>query len=57
MGAESVQQRGKEIEHLIKIVEQFRAKRFKEVRQALEVGTYHVSGEDIARKLMESNRK
>jgi flagellar biosynthesis anti-sigma factor FlgM len=37
--------------------EQFRTERFERVRQALESGTYHVSGKEIARALIEANKK
>jgi anti-sigma28 factor (negative regulator of flagellin synthesis) len=38
-------------------VEQSRSEQLERVRQALESGTYHVSGKDIARKLIEANKK
>ncbi len=47
----------KEIDRLSGMVGQSREERIEQVRQMLEAGTYKVSGEDVARKLIESNWK
>ncbi len=53
----SLSSQAKELDRVAGKVEQFRSERFERVRQALESGTYQVSGEDIARKLIEANKK
>lgn len=53
----SLSSKAKDIERLANAVEQSRAERFDKVRQALESGTYRVSSKDIARKLIDANRK
>jgi flagellar biosynthesis anti-sigma factor FlgM len=47
----------RELDRFSGLVGQSRESRIDQVRQMLEAGTYHVSGEDIARKLIESNWK
>ncbi len=47
----------KEIDRLSGLVGQSREDRIEQVRQMLEAGTYNVSSEDIARKMIESNWK
>ena len=47
----------KEIDRISGLVGQSREERIDKVRQMLEAGTYKVSGEDIAKKLIESNWK
>ena len=49
--------RAMELDRVAGNVAQFRSEHLEHVRQALESGTYHVSGEDIARKLIEANKK
>jgi flagellar biosynthesis anti-sigma factor FlgM len=39
------------------IVGQSREERIEQVRQMIEAGSYNVSGEEIARKMIESNRR
>ncbi len=46
-----------EMNRLANTIEQSRADRLNEVRAQLEAGTYQVSAEDLAKKLIESNRK
>ena len=53
----SLSSKAKDLDRVAGNVEQFRSERFERVRQALESGTYHVSGTDIARKLIEANSK
>jgi flagellar biosynthesis anti-sigma factor FlgM len=47
----------REAERLANLAEQARADRFEAVRTALANGTYHVSGEDIASKLIDLNTR
>ena len=47
----------KEIGRLSGMVGQSREERIEQVRSMLEAGTYRVSGEDIAGKMIESNWK
>jgi flagellar biosynthesis anti-sigma factor FlgM len=47
----------KDADRLANLVEQSRSDRLNEVREALANGTYSVSGEDIAKKLMELNTR
>ncbi len=49
--------KAQELNQLANTIEQSRAERFNAVRDALSAGTYQVSGEDIARKLIEANQK
>ena len=53
----SLSSKAKEIERFLADVEQSRADRLNEVRKALEAGTYNVSGKDIARALIDTNKK
>jgi anti-sigma28 factor (negative regulator of flagellin synthesis) len=46
----------KEIDRVATAVEQSRTDRLNEVRRALDAGTYHVAGEDIARALIDSTK-
>lgn len=50
-----ISSRAKDVERLSNRLEQSRTERLDQIRQALEAGTYHVSGEQIARKLIDSN--
>ena len=52
----SLSSTAKEIDRLATDVEQSRTDRLNEVRKALEAGTYDVSGEDIARALIDTNK-
>jgi negative regulator of flagellin synthesis FlgM len=47
----------KNAERIAGMVDESRASRLEEVRQALNAGTYRVSGDDIAKKLIELNKK
>ena len=49
--------RAAELNRLGNAVEQSRAERFNRVRAELEAGTYQVSAEDIAQKLIDANSK
>ena len=49
--------KAKAIERLSGLVQQSRSERLERVREMLESGTYSVSGTEIARKMIESNRK
>ena len=46
-----------ELNRIANTIEQSRAQRFEQVRAELEAGTYQVSAEDLAKKLIDSNRK
>jgi anti-sigma28 factor (negative regulator of flagellin synthesis) len=52
----SLSLKAKEIDRAVTAVEQSRADRLAEVQKAMEAGTYHVAGEDIARALIDSNK-
>ncbi len=52
-----VSARAREIDRVANLIEASRTERLEQVRQALQNGTYHVSGEEIARKLIDANRK
>jgi flagellar biosynthesis anti-sigma factor FlgM len=58
-GSDSValSSKANELNRLANGIEQSRAQRFEAVRAALEAGTYHVSAEDLAHKLIDSNLK
>lgn len=58
-GSDSVglSSKAKEMDRLATTVEESRTERFNRVRQALEAGTYKVSAKDLARKLIDSNKK
>jgi flagellar biosynthesis anti-sigma factor FlgM len=47
----------KDAERLSNLAEQSRADRLEAVRQAIAKGTYSVSGEDIAKKMIELNTR
>ena len=47
----------RDAERLANLAEQSRADRLEVVRQAISNGTYRVSGEDIAQKLIELNTR
>ena len=47
----------KDAERLANLAEQSKADRLEAVRQAIASGTYNVSGEDIAKKLIELNTR
>jgi len=47
----------KDAERLTNLAEQGRSDRLEAVRQAIADGTYNVSGEDIAKKLIELNTR
>ena len=49
--------RAVELDRVAGSVGQSRSEHLDRVRRALESGTYHVSGKDIARKLIEANKK
>ena len=53
----SLSSKAKELDQLASTVDQSRAERFNKVREALESGTYQVSAEDIAKKLIDANKK
>ena len=46
-----------EMNRLANTVDQSRTKHFNKVRAELEAGTYQVSAEDLAKKLIDANRK
>jgi anti-sigma28 factor (negative regulator of flagellin synthesis) len=50
-------ERAKDAERLANLAEQSRTDRLEAVRQAISNGTYYVSGEDIAQKLIELNTR
>jgi negative regulator of flagellin synthesis FlgM len=58
-GSDSValSSRAAELNRLGNTIEQSRTDRFNQVRSELESGTYNVSSEDIARKLIDANLK
>jgi flagellar biosynthesis anti-sigma factor FlgM len=58
-GSDSValSSKANELNRLANGIEQSRAQRFEEIRAALEAGTYQVSAEDLAQKLIDSNLK
>ena len=47
----------KDIGRIADLVGQSREERIEQVRQMIDAGTYKISSEDIARKLIESNSK
>ena len=47
----------RDAERLANLAEQSRADRLEAVRQAISSGTYNVSGEDIAKKLIDLNTR
>lgn len=49
--------KAKEIDRFASLIEQSREQRLNELRQRLENGTYYVSGNDIAQKVVEFNGK
>ena len=55
--AVNLSSKAKDIERLTASLEESRAQHLNRVREALESGTYDVSAEDIARKLIDANRK
>ena len=55
--AVSLSSKAKDIERLTTSLEDSRANHLNKVREALESGTYKVSAKDIARKLIDANRK
>lgn len=55
--AVTLSSKAKDIERLSTSLEESRAEHLNRVREALEAGTYEVSAEDIARKLIDANRK
>jgi len=58
-GSDSValSNKAQELRRLSNNIEESRAQRLEEVRAELEAGTYQVSAEDLAKALIESNRK
>ena len=52
----SLSPKAKEIDRAVTAVEQFSADRLNEVQKAIDAGTYHVAGEDIARALIDSSK-
>ena len=58
-GSDSValSSKAKELDRLANAIDQSRAERFNEVREALESGTYRVSAKDLAQKLIDANEK
>ena len=55
--AVTLSSKAKDIERLTSSLEDSRAEHLKKVQAALESGTYKVSAKDIARKLIDANRK
>jgi flagellar biosynthesis anti-sigma factor FlgM len=55
--AVTLSSKAKDIERLSKSVEDSHAEHLNKVREALESGTYKVSSRDLARKLIDANRK
>jgi len=53
----SLSDAAKNAERLANLAEQSRADRLEAVRQAIAGGTYQVSGEDIAKKLIDLNTR
>ena len=53
----SLSSKAKDMERLSNSIEDSRTERFNKVRQALESGTYRVSAKDLAKKLIDANRK
>ena len=58
-GSDSVDlsSKAKELDRLVNAIDQSRAERLDEVREALESGTYRVSARDLAQKLIDANKK
>ena len=58
-GSDSValSSKAKELDRLANAIDQSRAERLHEVREALESGTYRVSARDLAQKLIDTNKK
>ena len=58
-GSDSValSSKAKELDRLANAIDQSRAERLDEVREALESGTYRVSARDLAQKLIDTNKK
>jgi len=58
-GSDSVELSSKaaEINRLGKAVDQSRTERFNKVQGELEAGTYRVSANDLAKKMIDANRK
>ena len=58
-GSDSVElsSKAKELDRLANAIDESRAERFNEVREALESGTYQVSARGIAQKLIDANKK
>jgi anti-sigma28 factor (negative regulator of flagellin synthesis) len=46
----------KEIDRIATTIEQSRIDRLNEVKKALDVGKYHVAADDLARKMIDSNK-
>ena len=55
--AVTLSSKAKDIKRLSTSLEESRAEHLNRVREALESGTYDVSAEDIAQKLIDANRK
>ncbi len=55
--AVNLSSKARDIERLTASLDESRAEHLERVREALESGTYKVSAEDIARKLIDTNRK
>ena len=49
--------KAKELDQLATAIDQSRAERFNAVRAALDSGTYEISAGEIARKLIDANKK
>jgi len=58
-GSDSValSSKAKKLDRLANAIDHSRAERLNEVREALESGTYRVSAEDLAQKLIDANKK
>jgi len=58
-GSDSValSSKAKKLDRLANAIDHSSAERLNEVREALESGTYRVSAEDLAQKLIDANKK
>ena len=53
----AISSKANELNRLATAIEHSRSERFEQIRAELEAGTYRVSGEDLARKLIDYNKK
>jgi anti-sigma28 factor (negative regulator of flagellin synthesis) len=56
-GSERVRSSQSEMDRLTNTVQHSRSERLNEIRQALQAGTYRVSAEDIAKSLIDANKR